>query len=379
MKWAIVGNTGDGKTLAMVIIFNEKLIENPEREIYGNLHLEFPNSHFTPVMFLPFSQLQSCLIAYDDIDEDETYLKGFISASAKRSRKEFMDLFFTCQYYTQLPRKLRKMIDFRVVPAINKGIINIKIYQKKVGLISDKNYVAKDYYHLYNTYEVVDDPTESDILKEIAKNSFTPRDIEKNLMIYTGNRAERKALYNEIYELTEFGKAEISKKRKKKEKEAKKRLRKAKNQKQELIDYLVNNIRLNESKAYIKGKLYQKCDILKGGSLISEDLFSEIIMRAIAIYRDKKFEEEQALEEEEQEEKKNNDYDIKILMSFILNCLKHSENEVLDTFGIESNNKRKVRTITHNKIGFKFKRGRTIITEDFSTIKEKLNKFLGTF
>lgn len=305
MKWAFVGNTGDGKTLACVIVITELRQKAPNREIYGNLHLEFKNSNYTPVMFLPFSQLKSCIVVYDDIDEDESYLKGFVSVSAKRSRKEFMDLFFTCQYYTQLPRKLRKMIDYRVVPTINKGIINLKIYKKKEGLISDKDYIAKDYYHLYDTYEVVDDPTESDILTEIAKQSKTPRDIEKNLMIYTGNRNERKTLYNEIYEMTEFGKKESEKKRKKQEKEAKLRKQRFEKLKIDLVKFLVDSVRLNESMTYLKGKLYQKLDNTKNSNLINENDFSEIIMRATATYQDKKFEENVLIEEQKISEEKD--------------------------------------------------------------------------
>jgi len=296
MKWAFVGNTGAGKTLACVIIIEELKKKAKDREIFGNLHLAFSHSHYTPVMFLPFSKLKSCIIVYDDIDEGESYLKGFISVSAKRSRKEFMDLFFTCQYYTQLPRKLRKMIDFRVIPSIKDGIINIKIFKKKVGLISNKNYIAANYYHLYNTYEVVDDPTESDIIQEIAKNSHNSRDIEKNLMIYSGNRAERKALFKDVYELTEFGKKELQKKQKKQEKEAKLRKERFKKLKTNLVKYLVENVRLNESMTYLKGKMYQKLDHTKHANLISENDFSEIIMRATAIFQDKKFEETQALE-----------------------------------------------------------------------------------
>jgi len=337
LKWAIVGNTGKGKSLSCVVIVDlmlhskKKLLfgylkPNPNRDIYANLHLAFRTAHFTPVMFLPFSQLKSCIIIYDDIDEGDTYLEGFIKTSAKRSRKEFMDLFFTCQYYTQLPRKLRKMIDFRVYPNLytdseGRDILNIRILKKGEGLIFDQDFYAEEFYDLYDTHEVVDDPTESDILKEIAKYSHNRRDIEKNLMIYTSNRAERKSLFNEVYALTKFGQKEIEKKKKLQQKEAEQRRKKFLEQKRELIDYLVGQIRLNESKSYIKGKLFQRCDTLKGGSIVDKSEFSEIIMRAMAIHRDREYEKEQRLQEEkkekEQEEKQQqNWYEL-----FILNKL----------------------------------------------------------
>ena len=292
MKYACVGNTGEGKTLAIVLKVKELLKKDPTRHAYGNLHINLPNCHFTPIMFLPFDKLESCIIVYDDVSTQEL-LERFIGVLANRSRKKLVDLIFTCQYYTMIPRKIRRIIDYRLFPSLdlkNDKLI-VKTVQKGRGMLSPEiyhdviKYIKKT--KIYDTNEVVDDPTESEVIAEIVRISETPRDIEKNLMIYSGNRAERKTLYKEIYELKGFDKEEKEALRKKKEKEAKIRKEKYTNQKKELIRYLANSIDLKESKTYIKGKLYEKLDTFKSRSLIQYDDFTEIIMRATAIFRDR--------------------------------------------------------------------------------------------
>jgi len=309
LKWACVANTGEGKTLAIVLKIRELLKKNPYRQVYANFHINLPNCHFTPVMFLPFDDLKDCIIAYDDVSSQEV-LERFIGVCANRSRKKRMELMFTCQYYSMIPRKVRRIIDYRIFPELDKknDTLRVQILQKKVGLLKPEiyhdviKYVKKT--EIYDTEEVVDDPTESEVIAEIVKISNTPRDIEKNLMIYTGNKAERKALYKEIYELKGFDKEEKEALRKKKEKEAKIRQEKYINQKKELVNYLVDTIRLNESKTYIYGKLYERLDTLESSVLVQFDDFREIIMRAIAIFRDREILNSPGIEEKNSSEEK---------------------------------------------------------------------------
>lgn len=308
MKWACVGNTGDGKTLAIVLKILELFKKDPTRQGYGNFHINIPNWHYTPTMFLPFDKLKHCIIAYDDVSTQEI-LERFIGVCANRSRKEDMHLFFTCQYYTMIPRKVRKIIDFRLFPSLDKknDRLTLRILQQKKGMIEPEiyNQVIKFVKEtkIYDTNEIVDDPTESEIIAEITRISETPRDIEKNLMIYTGNEAKRKQLYKEIVEVKGFDKAEKEALRKKKEKEAKIRKEKYLKQKNVLINYLVNSVDLSESKTYIKGKLYEKLDTIKSGIFIQYDDFSEIIMRAYAKFRDREIENFSCTGEKNQSEK----------------------------------------------------------------------------
>ncbi len=311
MKWACVGNTGDGKTLAIVLKIEELLKKDPTKHVYANFHINLPNCHFTPIMFLPFDKLHNCIIAYDDVSSQEV-LERFIGTLANKSRKKDIELIFTCQYYTMIPRNIRRIIDFRLFPQLNKktDTLTLKTLQKGKGLLPIETYHNVIAYikktKIYDTNEVVDDPTESEVLREIARISEIPRDIEKNLMIFTGNKADRKSLYKEIYELKGFNKEEKERLRKKKEKEAKIRKQKYLNQKNQMINYLVKNIDLNESKTYIKGKIYEKLDNVKSKIYIEYTDFSEIIMRAFAIFRDREILQERALEEKNSNEKKIN-------------------------------------------------------------------------
>lgn len=289
MKWACVGNTGKGKTLAIVLKIIEMLEKDPEREAYCNFHINHPRAHYTPIMFLPFSQLQKCIICFDDID-DESELKRFIKVCAKRSRKESMDLMFTCQYYTMIPRKLRKMIDFRIFPNLDKNtdVLNVKIVPKEKTKIETKRYtqiikkIKKS--KVYDTNEVVDDPTESDVINEIAKISYNERDVEKNLMLYTGNRALRKQLFKEILEICDFNKEEREEKEKIAKIKAKKKKVRHQKQKTKLIRFLIRDVDLNDNKDSIYGRLLYKIDEFGKKNLISESEFNEIIMRSKAIF-----------------------------------------------------------------------------------------------
>jgi hypothetical protein len=190
-----------------------------------------------------------------------------------------------------IPRKLRKMIDFRVFPNYDKSndVLTVKMVPKdKKGKYETKIYRDATKFiqktKLYDTNEVVDDPTESDVINEIAKISKNERDVEKNLMLYSGNRAIRKQLFKEILEKCDFNKAE----REENEKEAKlkKDLKKQlhKKQKQRLIRFLIREVDLNNSKDALYGSLFFKRDSFKKKSLITEEEFNEIIMRSKAIF-----------------------------------------------------------------------------------------------
>ena len=288
MKWSCVGNTGKGKTLSIVLVILDMLNKDPEKEAYLNFHINHPRCHYTPIMFLPFSRLKNSIICFDDID-DESELKRFIKTCAKQSRKTFLELMFTCQYYSMIPRKLRKMMDKRIFPDFdkNKDILTIKIVDKEKGLEEPKIYynITKtiEKTKIYDTNEVVDDPTDNDVINEIARISETPRDIEKNLMLYSGNRALRKQLYKEILEICDFNKEEREAKQKKKLLKKQKKEALFKKQKSKLIRYLVREVDLDTNKDAIYGSLYYKTDTFNKKNLINETDFNEIIMRSKSI------------------------------------------------------------------------------------------------
>lgn len=201
-KGYTIGNTGAGKTLWASLYALEWAKNHPKGKIFANYHLNLPNANFTPIMFLPFDKLKDCLIIFDDVSSLETIMR-FSKVTANRSRKKQMELIFTAQYYTMVPRQLRKMADFRVRTKFDKykdtltAFVNMRekgirtiIYHGAIKTVKKLN--------LYDTNEVVDDPTESEVIAEIIRLSKSKRDVEKNLLIYSGNKAERKSLLKEI-------------------------------------------------------------------------------------------------------------------------------------------------------------------------------------
>lgn len=200
--WCIE-NTGGGKTLwATIYAAEEWSPKHPKGQIYANYHINLPNAHFSANMFLPFNELQECLIIFDDVSSLGT-IKRYTKVTANRSRKKQMELIFLGQYDKMIDPQLRAMMDYKVRTFFNKSKD-----QLKVVIIPKGQKPQTIYYHdvikyiketnLYDTNEVVDDPTESDIINEIIKLSKNKRDVEKNLMIYTGNKAERKTLLKRI-------------------------------------------------------------------------------------------------------------------------------------------------------------------------------------
>lgn len=201
-KGYTIGNTGAGKTLWVVLYALEWSKNHPNGQIYANFHLNLPNANFTPIMFLPFENLKDCLILFDDVSSLETVAR-FSKVTANRSRKKQMELIFTAQYYTMISKQIRAMRDYRVKTKFDKykDTLTAWIDYRGKGVRKIIYYdVIKTvkYLNLYDTNEVVDDPTESEVIAEIIRLSKTKRDVEKNLLIYSGNKQERRSLLKEI-------------------------------------------------------------------------------------------------------------------------------------------------------------------------------------
>jgi len=201
-KGYVIANTGKGKTLYASLYALEWSRNHPNGKIYANYHLNLPNAYFTPLMFLPFDDLHDCLIIYDDVSNlDE--IKRFSKVCANWSRKTSMELFFTAQFYTMIPKQLRDIADYKVKTVYykSKDLLVVYINYREVG-------VRKVVFHdavktvkalnLYDTKEVVRMATESEVINKIIELSKTKRDIEMYLMVFTGNKAERKSLLKEI-------------------------------------------------------------------------------------------------------------------------------------------------------------------------------------
>ncbi|HEC92885.1 MAG TPA: hypothetical protein ENI51_07855 [Candidatus Atribacteria bacterium] len=200
MKGCSIANTGEGKTLCVVARVFDKLRADPELQVYANFHIYLPRCHFTPYMFLPFNKLKKCMVIYDDVSNTEV-LQRYTKVCANYSRKSQMELIFTGQYYTMIPKSIRSIMDFRLYPRIKGN--TLYVYERRRG----KPPLRYKYYNVfetigqfYDTDEIVPIPTESDVINELIKICKTKKDIERNLMLYTGNKKERQRLYNIIIE-----------------------------------------------------------------------------------------------------------------------------------------------------------------------------------
>ncbi|HEC92912.1 MAG TPA: hypothetical protein ENI51_07990 [Candidatus Atribacteria bacterium] len=201
-KGMCIGNTGQGKTLwasLYALIWQKK---HPNGHIYANYHLNLPNAHFTPLMFLPFSKLKECLIIFDDVAALDVVMR-FSKVTANISRKNNIELIFTAQYKKMIPKQLRAMMDYKVKPRLYKSKDLLIAYINKRGkgitkFVFPNAISTVKKLKLYDTYEIVDIPTHSEVINEIIKISKSKREIEKNLMIYSGNKAERKELLKKI-------------------------------------------------------------------------------------------------------------------------------------------------------------------------------------
>jgi len=205
-KGYCVGNTGDGKTLwasLYALIWAKK---HPNGKIFANYHLNLPNAVYTRIMFLPFSELRECLIIYDDVATQEQIMR-FSKVTANISRKNSIELIFTAQYKKMIPKQLRAMMDYKVKPRLykSKDLLVAHIYKRGKGITKfafpNAIKIVKEL-NLYDTNEIVDTPTHSEVIEEIIKISKSKRDIEKNLIYYTGNKKERQDLFKKIMKKT---------------------------------------------------------------------------------------------------------------------------------------------------------------------------------
>lgn len=193
-KGCSIANTGDGKTIAVVARAYTRLKNEPDLNVYANFHIKLPRCHYSPHMFLDFEKLGKSMIIYDDVSNAKV-LERYAGVCANLSRKTFMDLVFTGQGKTMIPKVIRDIMDYRLYPNIRGNTLYITERRRgKQPLKYKYTNCFKTIGRLYNTNEIVPITLESDIIKEIIKLSKTKRQVEIYLMIYSGNYAKRERL-----------------------------------------------------------------------------------------------------------------------------------------------------------------------------------------
>ncbi len=202
---------GAGKTLlaSLAALKYSKDTNNP---IFSNYKLNLPNATYTPYGFMPFGKFKNCLIVFDDIATVMNTLSGFASLVVNASRKNNVNVIFTGQYYTQLPKYLRSL-SLLVQPRYNKKNDELLYIVSKQPIpdaqqIDDpslyhihgiRNAVATAKAHkLYDTYQIVEPTNIIRIREEILKFSTDYEDMKANVCLWqakpTAQLRELKAL-----------------------------------------------------------------------------------------------------------------------------------------------------------------------------------------
>lgn len=186
----VKGNRGSGKTLFTTNYAIEYRKKFPNNKIYSNYKLKLKNSYYNPFMLLNYSELDNCLIIIDDIKGIKNF-DYFTTLIANWSRKSFFQILLTGQYYTYFKKPVREMSEFEV---------QCKYVKKKdILLLAFINPDNKVYYQqiknavkrakpIYDTFEKIPLPTNSNLIEIIKKNSKSINDVEANLSLYFTSR-----------------------------------------------------------------------------------------------------------------------------------------------------------------------------------------------
>lgn len=194
---------GGGKTLFMTLAAIQYHNDNPESPIYANYHLQgISTFEFTPALFLPYNDLEKCLILADDIYAMPN-LDNFLSIVVNLSRKSSIDVMLSGQYYTFLKPVIRQVTtymcevkyypeeDLLVVAGEKEGKLFIIRYHNAVKC-------AKEF---YNTNEKVEFITESKLKTQILRFSKNEEDLEVNVTLAFKNKSERRRIMRELLPL----------------------------------------------------------------------------------------------------------------------------------------------------------------------------------
>lgn len=205
----VIAPMGGGKTLFATAYAVEYSKKYPNRPIYANYNIKLKNVVYTPLLFLPISQISECLIIADDIYASKN-LDTLIGIIVNISRKSDIEVIITCQYYTMIPKMIRTLSQIVEVEYVRETD-TLYILQKipvregfcEENLFKIENAVS-NVGNLYDTKQIVTFATASEIENEILKYSHSLRDLELNVNLYTENRTERQRLFKKLSLLKDF-------------------------------------------------------------------------------------------------------------------------------------------------------------------------------
>ena len=194
MIFYILGIMGSGKTMLATIYALEYSQLHPDSNIYANYHLKLPHFHYTPFMFLDFSNLHNCLIITDDFYALQN-VKAFLLVMVNLSRKADIEIILTAQYYTMIPPQIRKLSNYKIECKYDKNndiLYSIKVDGNNNITFNQVKKAVEKTERIYDTREVVRFPTERNLLDEVVKYSKNQTDLDMNLELCCSNSTKRK-------------------------------------------------------------------------------------------------------------------------------------------------------------------------------------------
>lgn len=217
MKAFINAPTGHGKTALSVIFALIYRKDNTKNPIYANFQIDVNNFIYTQFGFLPFSEIKkgNSLIVLDDfgnLDDTKTY-SVYLATICRKTNTQML---LTIQYYTQIPKILRELCDYEIIPYLTNLKYNeikgkYEMTNKTKLIYTSFNPISQDFISMklinnpleliknkYDTTELVDIPNERLIKQEILKFSKNIRDIELNLSIYTKDKRKYVRMLKEL-------------------------------------------------------------------------------------------------------------------------------------------------------------------------------------
>ncbi|MFW6283046.1 MAG: hypothetical protein ACOC1P_03270 [Minisyncoccales bacterium] len=179
-----------------------ELMYDPKLEIYGNVKINHPRAHNTPFLFLPFEKIYNAILIIDDASKIEN-IRRYAKVVSNITRKLKLDILFTGQDEKHVPKRIRGQLNYKIRPFLdkNKDILSVKILYEdgKVKWYNFTNAIERNKkYDIYDTQEIPPFILKTDAIREIAKISSTPYEIERNLMLFSGDKKEHKQMKKEI-------------------------------------------------------------------------------------------------------------------------------------------------------------------------------------
>jgi hypothetical protein len=203
MLYCIINEMGKGKTLLSTLYALMYSILYPKNKIYANYTLKLSNAVFTPYLFIPISELESCLIIADDFYALKN-AKNLLGLIVNCSRKLDITVIITCQYYAMIQPIIRTLSQIISVDYDKeKDLLGLIIYDSSKTHIITMNIVenaVERVKNIYDTKEVVKSQIDSKIKDEIVRFSHNLEDLETNISYYTSNQSVQKRWFKELSE-----------------------------------------------------------------------------------------------------------------------------------------------------------------------------------